>query len=925
MDASSSHLLLPAVQTLKVADETQQLQESVGPRIIIQESVQPDPPRPIIMPVNFGSSNESENNDKAGSSSSRTKQRRVSTSALPTLSNPATSISGSPFNWTFRDEMGITPRTNPTSLQPPRATSERRELVGGIKKLKPRKPVNNDPDANQASTSFALPNPPKRAKRNMWTERETQYLVEGCNIHGVGNWKLILEDPGFEFQDRSPVDLKDRFRVSFPEAYKKYYPNAKTHLSNKTSALALEEPVFERARQNKRRPFSPEEDEALRRGYEEHGTVWSAIAKDPILSSRKSTDLRDRFRNAFPELYAQAGYKPRRKSKKTLSEPSTPAEDPDAPPPILFPALSGRQRQMSEVASRPLLKLSRRAKSHKSVDFSAPCSDTDDSSGEEDNTRQVAPPLTRKNNEQPPEPAKGDQLRENAGTPLLPKVQLPPGLEPNTLDLTSAQLINPLSPPSVTQHLNSPRIPGCVPLPSNSVVSSPSNFITASNVRIGNSPWGPSWLSTNPKLDNQFRDSFMGWPTIPEHGVFDRYDLYSGQAVGHDFASEAGNKPSHSYPHSGGGLPGFSHHHYAGDLISGAGAFEGQDFEYLSTTSGTSHLDVGQLSLQGMDEASEAFGIEDALNIEDDGLFSVSLERPQTAEPGTFGKQSANGSNLAKRPSTATGPSHTFGASQQGGLTTFGRPTTLQMGSTSTSFAPLTQLEGSHLAPASSVTSSPFSLQSSQSTFSNLTSSSSVTSFPLPPTSSISPAALSTIPNHVQQSSFQQSIFSRPTSHTIPTPHITDLLRNPQGSTDNHRLPPTPIDPLLCTIPSSNSPTFNFVEPLSTAALDLHYGLNPSARLSPYSGNPDFSRFFHTELEVSPVPEKGMSLAETDPNIVSSHPTSCDVGSVVEQGSGSGHRHARGQSFNVASTDESNGSTSVGNKRKRASWDGRTA
>ena len=31
--------------------------------------------------------------------------------------------------------------------------------------------------------------------------------------HGVGNWKLILEDPRFEFQDRSPVDLKDRYEV----------------------------------------------------------------------------------------------------------------------------------------------------------------------------------------------------------------------------------------------------------------------------------------------------------------------------------------------------------------------------------------------------------------------------------------------------------------------------------------------------------------------------------------------------------------------------------------------------------------------------------------------------------------------------------------------------------------------------------------
>ncbi|KAJ7833039.1 hypothetical protein B0H14DRAFT_2364487, partial [Mycena olivaceomarginata] len=46
--------------------------------------------------------------------------------------------------------------------------------------------------------------------RRKWTPAETQMLVDGCNIHGVGNWKAILSDPALEFQGRSPVDLKDR-------------------------------------------------------------------------------------------------------------------------------------------------------------------------------------------------------------------------------------------------------------------------------------------------------------------------------------------------------------------------------------------------------------------------------------------------------------------------------------------------------------------------------------------------------------------------------------------------------------------------------------------------------------------------------------------------------------------------------------------
>jgi hypothetical protein len=41
------------------------------------------------------------------------------------------------------------------------------------------------------------------------------------------------------------------------------------------------------------------------------------IARDPALVFRKSTDLRDRFRNAYPEVYASCGYKPRQARRKS--------------------------------------------------------------------------------------------------------------------------------------------------------------------------------------------------------------------------------------------------------------------------------------------------------------------------------------------------------------------------------------------------------------------------------------------------------------------------------------------------------------------------------------------------------------------------------------------------------------------------------
>ena len=47
--------------------------------------------------------------------------------------------------------------------------------------------------------------------RMKWTEEETDQLLKGVAIYGVGKWKKILLHPEFSFQKgRTPVDLKDR-------------------------------------------------------------------------------------------------------------------------------------------------------------------------------------------------------------------------------------------------------------------------------------------------------------------------------------------------------------------------------------------------------------------------------------------------------------------------------------------------------------------------------------------------------------------------------------------------------------------------------------------------------------------------------------------------------------------------------------------
>lgn len=115
-----------------------------------------------------------------GSLTPRLKQRRVSTSSLPTLANPQA-------NWAFRDEMGISsPRASTSTSAPLLATTKSNDhsQFTTVRKAKPRKSASTSTDAvlSTSYTETALDPAPKRARRNMWTDEETLHLVEGCEL-----------------------------------------------------------------------------------------------------------------------------------------------------------------------------------------------------------------------------------------------------------------------------------------------------------------------------------------------------------------------------------------------------------------------------------------------------------------------------------------------------------------------------------------------------------------------------------------------------------------------------------------------------------------------------------------------------------------------------------------------------------------------
>ncbi|KAJ6085610.1 hypothetical protein N7499_005239 [Penicillium canescens] len=80
-----------------------------------------------------------------------------------------------------------------------------------------------------------------RSRKNlrMWTEEETAALLRGVVKCGIGNWTAILAQPELEFNQRSASNLKDRFRVLCPWAYRASDPNeaAKQIYDTLTNAL----------------------------------------------------------------------------------------------------------------------------------------------------------------------------------------------------------------------------------------------------------------------------------------------------------------------------------------------------------------------------------------------------------------------------------------------------------------------------------------------------------------------------------------------------------------------------------------------------------------------------------------------------------------------------------------------------------------
>lgn len=202
-----------------------------------------------------------------------------------------------------------------------------------------------------------------KQSRNKWTDEETRDLLLGVGKHGIGKWKVILNDHTFKFNGRNAVQLKDRFRTCFPDGYQSHTPieaksipessnmvdtpsrvhaaripnltvclddsgtsdgkvKKRTRAHRKDTGdlrkLGIHQP-FAKSRRKERKPFTEEEDRNILLGFKRYPhPCWALIVRDPDLGlqSRRPTDIRDRFRIRYPDDY---------KAKIALkSQPSTP-------------------------------------------------------------------------------------------------------------------------------------------------------------------------------------------------------------------------------------------------------------------------------------------------------------------------------------------------------------------------------------------------------------------------------------------------------------------------------------------------------------------------------------------------------------------------------------------------------------------------
>lgn len=188
------------------------------------------------------------------------------------------------------------------------------------------------PDADEDGQANGQQKRKNKPRRN-WEREETIRLVKGVEKYGIGAWARIQADEEFGLTHRKPWDLKDRFRLLWPDEYgardgPAFYNldvdaalrhKKQNRKKNKKRGGEREEPrrargsvvVAATTATGRRRvtirkgtEWSAEEEADLLTAHQRHGKLWRASAADRELAfhGRSIEDIRRRFSELYPEL-----------------------------------------------------------------------------------------------------------------------------------------------------------------------------------------------------------------------------------------------------------------------------------------------------------------------------------------------------------------------------------------------------------------------------------------------------------------------------------------------------------------------------------------------------------------------------------------------------------------------------------------------
>lgn len=167
------------------------------------------------------------------------------------------------------------------------------------------------------------PNTPPPPDSRLKTKSRTGLLLE-----------YILADPEEIPGNRSTEDLST---VTTGSSQPDSDPMAKPKKSRAhrkkiedLQAMGIHGP-FKKSHRRERRPFTQQDDDQILEGLQLYGPAWTKIQRDPRfnLSSRQPTDLRDRVRNKYPDMYKQI----EEKQSHNKDSPALPSSASSAAPP----------------------------------------------------------------------------------------------------------------------------------------------------------------------------------------------------------------------------------------------------------------------------------------------------------------------------------------------------------------------------------------------------------------------------------------------------------------------------------------------------------------------------------------------------------------------------------------------------------------